>query len=99
MALDKACQVQAGVHNFSLFGASGETKFVPDFGEAVHFMLHLLLCEGVEGTVVSKQKVSDNRLFHLCDRLQASGVEQLAVSPVSEAGAILRALERIDQHG
>ena len=87
------------IHNFSLFCANGETKVVTGFGEAVHFMLNVLLCESVESTVISEQKVSDNRFFHLCDRLQASGVEQLAVSPVSEAGAILRALERIDQHG
>ena len=35
------------VHNFSLFGVNYETKVVTVFGEAVHFMLHDLLCGGI----------------------------------------------------
>ncbi len=68
------------VHDFSLLCTYGETEDVVGSWKAVYFLLHLLLYAGIEGTVVSKQKFSDDGLLHLADSFQAPEVEQSTVS-------------------
>ena len=55
--------------------------------EAVHFMLHLLLCTGVECTVISKEE-SLISLFHLCNNLRASEVERFSYSLLADGDSI-----------
>ena len=38
-------------HQFSLFGADGETDVITGCGEPVHFQLHLLFTSGVGGAL------------------------------------------------
>ncbi len=47
--------------------------------------LHFLLIAGVEGTVVSKEKVSEKSLLPFRDGLQPPGVEKFSVGPVPDA--------------
>ena len=61
-------------------------------------MLHHL-CAGVKGATISKQKVSDDGLPHLCNGLQSPKVEQSTVSPVSNVDTILAVSEGISQCG
>ena len=65
----------------------------------MHFVLHHLLCAGVEGTVISKQEVSDDSLLHLWNSLQAPKVEQPTISPVSDRYSNLAVMEGTGQHG
>ena len=65
----------------------------------MHFVLHNLICAGVEGTVISKQELSDDSLLHLWNSLQAPKVEQPAISPVSDRYSNLAVMEGTSHHG
>lgn len=64
------------VHYFCLLGADGEAEVVAGCGKTVHRHLHFLLIAGIEGTVVSKEKVPKNSFLHLSNGLEPPGVEQ-----------------------
>lgn len=72
------------VHYFRLLGADGEAEVVAGYRKTVHLRLHFLLIAGADGTVVSKEKVSENSLLHLRNRLQPPGAEQFPIGPVSD---------------
>ena len=85
-------------HHLCLFGADGEAKVVAGCRKAVHLGLHFLLVTGIEGAVVSEEKVSENSLLHLRDGLQSPRVEQLPISPELDVDARLALSEGISQH-
>ena len=86
------------VHHFSMFGAYSQSEVVTGAREAIRFILHLLLSFSVKGAVISGQKICDDRLFHVCDSLQAHGLEQFAFSSVPDRDSVITFLESVGQH-
>jgi len=64
------------------FGADGETEVIAGRGECVHLLLHLLLVVGIEGTVLSREEISDHSLLDFGDSLKTSDVEESPITPV-----------------
>lgn len=60
------------IHHFSLLDTDGEAKVVAGRCECVHFLLHVLLIDGIEGTVIRKEQVTNHSFFDLSDGLQTS---------------------------
>ena len=85
-------------HHLSLFSADGEAEVVAGCRKAVHLGLHFLLFTGVEGAVVSEEKVSENSLLHVRGGLQSPRVEQLPIRPERDVDARLALSKGVCQH-
>ena len=85
-------------HHLSLFSADGEAENVAGCRNAVHLGLHFLLFTGVEGKVVSEQKVSENSLLHVRGGRQSPQVEQLPIRPERDVDARLALSQGVSQH-
>ena len=85
-------------HHLSLFSADGEAEVVAGCRKAVHLGLHFLLFTGVEGAVVSEEKVSENSLLHVHGSLQSPRVEQLPIRPERDIDARLALSKGVRQH-
>ena len=85
-------------HHLGLLSADGEAEFVAGCRKAVHLGLHFLLVTGVEGPVVSEEKVSENNLLHLRSGLQSPRVEQLPIRPELDVDARLVLSKGVTQH-
>ena len=57
------------IHHFSLLGVDGEAEVVAGRRECVHLLLHFLLIDGIDGTVISKEQITDHSLFDFSDGL------------------------------
>ena len=87
------------VHYLSLFGTDSKTKFGAGNGEQVHGVLHVFRTISIEGTIISKQEVTELIKMDLGLGLKVSQVEQLAIRSVSDVDAWVGVLEGICQHG
>ena len=85
-------------HHLSLFSADGEAEVVAGCRKAVHLGLHFLLFTGVEGSVISEEKVSENSLRHVRGGLQSPRVEQLPIRPERGVDARLALSKGVRQH-
>ena len=85
-------------HHLGLFSADGEAEVVAGCRKAVHLGLRFLLVTGVEGAVISEEKVSENSLFHLRSGLQSPRVEQLPIRPELDVDARLALSQGVSQH-
>lgn len=87
------------VHNFCLLCTDGETKVVTTGGESVHLTLHLYLIWGIKGTVIGKEKVSDDGFPHFRDCLHSPDVKQFPVTSVLDVNARVTVFESVLEHG
>ena len=87
------------VRYHSLLGADCNQRWCTGNGEQVHGVLHVFRTSGIEGTIISKQEVTELVKVDLGLGLKASQVEQLAVPSVSDFDAVVGVLEGICQHG
>ena len=61
--------------------------------------MHFLLFTGVEGAVVSEEKVSENSLLHVRGGLQSPRVEQLPIRSERDVDARLALSQGVSQQG
>ena len=66
--------------------------------KAVHLGLHFLPVTGIEGEVVSEEKVSGNSLLHLRGGAQSPRVVQLPIRPERDDDARLALSKGVSQH-